>query len=126
MYSLSGLAKVTLVWLNAESVCQKIHFRVSIGSPINSSLLIIVHKQNTEDWNSANQVAFISANDTGSGRTNPISTVGYLKTLITAAAEKQKFTTEDVDRWRIREIVGDWCPYQGGEGFDGCVEWENW
>ena len=33
---------------------------------------------------------------------------------------------EDVDRWRIREIVGDWCPYQGGEGFDGCVEWEDW
>ena len=28
---------------------------------------------------------------------------------------------EDVDRWRIREIVGDWWPYQGGEGFDGCV-----
>ena len=25
---------------------------------------------------------------------------------------------EDVDRWWIREIVGDWCPYQGGEGFD--------
>jgi len=23
--------------------------------------------------------------------------------------------------WRIREIVGDWWPYQGGEGFDGCV-----
>ena len=23
---------------------------------------------------------------------------------------------EDVDRWRIREIVGDWCPCQGGEG----------
>ena len=22
---------------------------------------------------------------------------------------------EDVDRWRIREIVGDWCPYQGGK-----------
>ena len=33
---------------------------------------------------------------------------------------------EDVDRWRIREILGDWCPCQGGEGFDGCVEWENW
>jgi len=33
---------------------------------------------------------------------------------------------EDVDRWRIREIVRDWCPHQGGEGFDGCVEWEDW
>ena len=33
---------------------------------------------------------------------------------------------EDVDPWRIREVVGDWCPYQGGEGFDGCVEWEDW
>ena len=33
---------------------------------------------------------------------------------------------EDVDRWWIREIVGDWCPYQGGEGFDECVEWEDW
>ena len=33
---------------------------------------------------------------------------------------------EDVDRWRIRESVGDWCPYQGGEGFNGCVEWEDW
>ena len=33
---------------------------------------------------------------------------------------------EDVDRWRICEIVGDRCPYQGGEGFDGCVEWEDW
>ena len=33
---------------------------------------------------------------------------------------------EDVDRWRIREIVGDWCPYQGEEGFDGCVEREDW
>jgi len=32
----------------------------------------------------------------------------------------------DVERWRIREIVGDWCPYQGGESFDGCVEWEDW
>ena len=31
---------------------------------------------------------------------------------------------EDLDRWRIREIVGEWCPYQGGEGFDGCVEWD--
>jgi len=40
---------VTLVWRNAESVCQKIHFTVSIGSPINSSLLIIVRKHNTED-----------------------------------------------------------------------------
>jgi len=19
-----------------------------------------------------------------------------------------------------------WCPYQGREGFDGCVEWEDW
>ena len=28
---------------------------------------------------------------------------------------------QDIDRWRVREIVGDWCPYQGGEGFDGCV-----
>ena len=28
---------------------------------------------------------------------------------------------EDVDRWRIRETVGDWWPCQGGEGFDGCV-----
>jgi len=28
---------------------------------------------------------------------------------------------EDVDRWQIREIVGDWWPCQGGEGFDGCV-----
>ena len=28
---------------------------------------------------------------------------------------------EDVDGWRIREIVGDWWPYQGWEGFDGCV-----
>ena len=27
---------------------------------------------------------------------------------------------EDVDQWRIREIVRDWCPYQGGEGIDGC------
>jgi len=25
---------------------------------------------------------------------------------------------KDVDRWLILEIVGDWCPYQGGEGFD--------
>ena len=33
---------------------------------------------------------------------------------------------EDVDRWRIRKIVGDWCPYQGREGFDGCLEWEDW
>ena len=33
---------------------------------------------------------------------------------------------EDVDRLRIREIVGDWCPYQGGEGFDACVEGEEW
>jgi len=33
---------------------------------------------------------------------------------------------DDVDRWRIREIVGDWCPYRVGEGFDGCVEWEDW
>jgi len=33
---------------------------------------------------------------------------------------------EDVYRWRIRETVGDWCPYQGGEGFDGCAEWEDW
>ena len=33
---------------------------------------------------------------------------------------------EDVDRWRIREIVRDWWPYEGGEGFDGCVEWEDW
>ena len=33
---------------------------------------------------------------------------------------------QDVDRWRIREIVGDWCPYQGEERFDGCVEWEDW
>ena len=33
---------------------------------------------------------------------------------------------EDVDRWRIRGIVGDSWPSQGGEGFDGCVEWEYW
>ena len=33
---------------------------------------------------------------------------------------------EDVDRRRIREIVGDWCPCQCGEGFDRCVEWEDW
>jgi len=33
---------------------------------------------------------------------------------------------EDVDRWRFCEIVGDWWPYQGGEGFDGCVELEDW
>ena len=32
---------------------------------------------------------------------------------------------QDVDGWRIREIVGDRRPYQGGEGFDGCVEWED-
>jgi len=25
---------------------------------------------------------------------------------------------EDVDRWRIVEIGGDWWPYRGGEGFD--------
>ena len=33
---------------------------------------------------------------------------------------------EDVDRWRIGEIVGDWWSYRGEEGFDGCVEWEDW
>jgi len=33
---------------------------------------------------------------------------------------------EDVDRWRIGEIGGDWWPYWGGEGFERCVEWEDW
>ena len=31
---------------------------------------------------------------------------------------------EDVDRWWIGEIVADWWPYRGAEGFDGCVEWD--
>jgi len=33
---------------------------------------------------------------------------------------------EDVDQWRIGEIVGNWWPYRGGESFDGCVEWKDW
>ena len=33
---------------------------------------------------------------------------------------------QDVDRCWIREIFGDWCPHQGGEGFYRCVEWEDW
>jgi len=33
---------------------------------------------------------------------------------------------EDADRWQIGENVGYWWPHRGREGFDGCVEWEDW